>query len=102
METKHIDILLTGKIQNIGFTLQVMKAADELSICGYATYLNKNTVKIEAEGEESNLSKFINVCKRNIPEASISNLTINQNTTKGFKEFSIADKEQYQRIMNIN
>ena len=96
MSRKHYDIIIKGNVQNIGLTFQAMKTADELQIFGYAKYLNKNEVKIEAEGEEKNLEKYLLWCKTVLPETRISNIVVKTNIYKEFKEFVIVDKVQFQ------
>lgn len=93
METQHKNILLTGEFQNIGFTFQVMKAAEELNICGYAVYQNSNTVKIEAEGKENDISEFVNWCKTGVPEAKISEINTSNDTVQDYYEFIINNNE---------
>ena len=91
-DMKHFDILISGILQNTAFAFQVMKKADETGICGYATYFNPNTLKIEAEGIEDHLKEFIDFCKTGIPEARISELTVKQSHYMAYKGFIIIDK----------
>ena len=97
MVLKHYNILVKGKIQNVGFTFQVMKLAEELDICGYATYIDEDTVKIEVEGKPSDLTAFINWIKYDTPEANISDIEIKTDKIKGFSDFTIANIEQYNK-----
>ncbi len=85
----HLDITIKGRIQNIGFAFQILKIADEAGICGYAYYSDKDSLKIEAEGEEPILKMFVKKCKTGIPEAHINKLEIKQSAVQNFTGFKI-------------
>ena len=91
MEKIHYDIIITGSIQNIGFSFQIMKMADEMGICGFATYLNNDNLRIEAEGDKDVLNKFIDKCKTGIPEASITKLSVEQSLLQNYNGFTITN-----------
>ncbi len=93
MERKHKDILITGEIQNIGFTFQVMRAADKFNIYGYAAYINTKTVKIEAEGKENDLAEFVDWCRFGVRKAKISEIVVSPNSFQDYDEFTISGKK---------
>lgn len=85
----HVDILLKGKIQNIGFAFQIMKAADKLQICGNIKYTSIDTAIIVAEGNEKSLDEFVSWCKTGMPEAGKLDMQITPNLFMGFESFTI-------------
>ena len=91
MEKLHVDILLKGKIQNIGFAFQIMKAADKFQICGNIKYASIDTAIIVAEGNKKNIDEFVSWCEIGIPEAGKLNMQITSNIYMGFNKFSIND-----------
>jgi len=91
MEKLHVDILLKGEIQNIGFAFQTVREADKLQICGYIKYTGGNTAKIEAEGIKENLDEFVSWCKTGIPEAGKIDMQITTNIYMGFESFTISE-----------
>ena len=91
MEIIHYDIIVTGLIVNIGFSFQIMKIADEMGIHGFATYLDNETLRIEAEGNEELLNEFIVKCKTGIPEASITKLSVEQSLLQNYNDFTITN-----------
>lgn len=87
---RNVTIRINGELQNVGFTFQIMMAADQFNINGSATYLSTKTVKIEAEGTEKNISKFIDWIKHDSMGAKIADISIEPNIVRGFRDFTIA------------
>ncbi len=95
MVKKHIDMVLTGEIQNVGFSFQVMKAADQFNIKGYAAYFGSETLKIEAEGKENGLMEFIGWVKSGDHGAKLSDIEISWGSNRDYTEFAISDNKLY-------
>ena len=52
-------ITVSGRVQNVGFRFNTLKAAKKNDIYGIVKNLHDGSVYIEAEGEEENLDQFI-------------------------------------------
>ena len=89
MEKQHLDIIIKGNIQNIGFTFQVLKIADKLGVKGFVAYTGQSTAKIEVESEASIVSKFIDMCKTGIPEAGKLEIETTPSKYRAFETFTI-------------
>lgn len=98
MIIRHLNIIISGEIRNIGFTLQVMRIADKFHINGYAAYLDSNTVKIEAEGKEKDLIDFVDWFRHDDQGSRISEIEVKPGSLIGFNEFSIAGN----KLNNLN
>ena len=55
-------ILVSGKVQNVGFRYYTKKKAEELNICGFVKNELDGSVYIEAMGEETELDLFVHWC----------------------------------------
>ena len=62
MENKAAMIKVYGKVQGVGFRYYTHKKATGLGLKGFVKNKPDGSVYIEAEGDEYNLSAFINWC----------------------------------------
>ncbi len=58
----HLDVKIYGKVQGVGFRYAAWQKAEELGINGVARNTDDGAVYIEAEGEKSDLKKFLDWC----------------------------------------
>ncbi len=61
---KCAQLTIRGKVQNIGFRYNAQIVANEYNISGYVKNMRDGSVFVEAEGEESDLEKFISWCRK--------------------------------------
>lgn len=87
----HINIIIHGDFTNTGFGFSALFNADKEGITGYLKYLNLTTIKIEAEGTQEQLTKFVKNCKS---EKQVTNITTKTGRIKYFSDFNL--------INNIN
>lgn len=64
MAIKHLNIKIYGKVQGVGFRLSAQNLANKLNINGFIRNEEDGTVYLEVEGEEENLKKFLDWCKK--------------------------------------
>ncbi len=57
--TKAVIIKIYGRVQGVGFRYYSHKKAIELNICGFVQNKPDGSVYIEAEGDQTKLSTFI-------------------------------------------
>lgn len=87
---KHLDLKIFGKVQGVFFRHAAKEKAEELNIVGRAFNEPDETVYIEAEGEESNLERFIEWCKKGPPMASVEKVESNfSDDLKEYKNFQV-------------
>ncbi len=87
--TKCVQITTYGEVQNVGFRYNTQKIAKEYNISGYVRNLVDGTVFIEAEGEESDVEKFINWCKKGPERAIVEDIKVVSINSKGYSQFEI-------------
>lgn len=61
---KHLEIKVYGKVQGVSFRNFASQKAHELAILGFVRNEMNGTVYIEAEGEEENLRRFLDWCRK--------------------------------------
>ncbi|MBM3257179.1 MAG: acylphosphatase [Candidatus Liptonbacteria bacterium] len=86
---KHLEIKIFGRVQGVFFREESKKMAKELDIVGFARNEAEGAVYMEVEGEEKNLSAFLDWCKKGPAGASVTNIEVREGAAQGFKSFTI-------------
>ena len=87
---KRINLIISGKVQGVGFRYYTKRTAISLNLKGYVKNLTNNSVEVVAEGAEAEIKQFIEWCKKGPSSSHISDLKINYLPYTGeFKEFEI-------------
>ncbi len=90
-ELKCVHIFVEGRVQGVGFRYFVKKAAEENHLTGWVRNLYDDRVEILAQGEESQLNKFIAIVQIGPGSALVSKLETNWlNPDNRINRFSIA------------
>lgn len=86
----HYDIKVTGRVQKVGYRFLSLKTAYELGIRGYVKNLKeKDSIYIEAEGEEDALSSFLVWVRKGPPFAEVKNVEFHEGEVKNYSTFEI-------------
>lgn len=85
----HYDIIITGKVQNVGFRFYAQKKAHELDITGSVKNRSDGSVYIEAEGEEENLRNYVNWCHKGPPWAEVLDVKVNESPVMNIRGFLV-------------
>ncbi len=72
----RIHILITGRVQGVGFRYFVKNKCDELKIYGWTRNLGEDQVEILAEGSHTNLIYLIDIVKIGPPSSFVSNVHV--------------------------
>ena len=87
---KQYQIIVTGKVQRVGFRDKVDELADEFELTGYVENRRQKEVFILAQGEESNLIRFCDCIRECQPPVKIKNLSVTEHGYEGcYDEFFI-------------
>ena len=86
---KHYNILITGRVQQIGFRFSAMQAAYRYGIHGFVQNMKDDTVYIEAEGEDEQMTYFFQWCHKGPLGAKVEKVEITEGELKNFKAFDI-------------
>ncbi len=86
---KSISILITGKVQGVGFRYFVLNKAIELQIAGFVRNNRDGSVYLEAEGAEDSINLFIFWCSRGPARSRIEQTFVESVPNSGHKEFLV-------------
>lgn len=85
----HFNILISGKVQKIGFRYSTLQLADKMNICGFVQNMPDGKVFIEAEGNEVDIEKFIDWCHTGPKWAIIDSVKADKSEMKYYSSFEI-------------
>ena len=87
---RGLKIKIYGDVQGVGFRYEAKIVADKLGIKGFARNENDGTVHIEAEGEEKDLEKFLEWCRKGPYSARVAKVDFEfGDKPRGFPEFRV-------------
>jgi len=87
---KQVHIFVSGTVQGVFYRHNTRKKAKELRIKGWVRNLYNGRVEVTAEGEEEDLKKFIEWCKKGPELAFVENIEVEWNDYKGkYEDFSV-------------
>ena len=86
---KHIEFIVHGKVQGVGFRFSCAEAAYKYGILGFVKNRPDGTVCIEAEGSDENITLFKDWCKKGPQWASVSELEEKRGTLRNYSAFEI-------------
>lgn len=86
---KHFNIRFHGSVQGVFFRDFIKKQADILGIKGFVRNDPDGTVYAEAEGEEENIKKFIDLCKEGPDFSKVNKVEAEEGEIKDFTDFLI-------------
>ena len=89
---KSIEILITGKVQRVGYRACVRRIATDLHVTGTVVNLPDGRVRIHASAEPMILEKFVSMIY-SCPRAVIRDLKTSEIPGMHFTDFSIIKGE---------
>jgi acylphosphatase len=85
----HYDIIVSGRVQHVGFRFYAQRNAHELEITGLIRNKRDGSVLIEAEGEEEKLRRFVEWCHEGPPWAHVESVSFTEGPVKELKGFLV-------------
>ncbi len=93
MTEKHMDLLVRGIVQGVGFRPFIYRLAAELGLRG-KVFNTTEGVRIEVEGDEAILGEFTRAVRQHPPPlAFIRSIEISEGAMSGYVDFTIAVSE---------
>lgn len=86
---KHFTIKISGVVQGVFFRASTDAKAREFNIAGFVRNEPDGSVYVEAEGEQENLDRFLQWCRRGPANASVDKCEIAEVPLKGYSKFVI-------------
>jgi len=89
---KHVKIKVTGKVQGVFFRASTKAVADQMGIKGLVKNEKDGSVYIEAEGEPTFLSMFVEWCHEGPEKAKVENVVVSDGELKNYRNFEVVKK----------
>jgi len=86
---KAVKVIIYGKVQGVGFRNFVFLHAKRLNIKGYVKNNPDGTVEAVFEGDEDNINKMVELCKRGPERARVDKIDIKDTEIKNYQDFRI-------------
>lgn len=86
---KHINILISGELQEKGFRFAAMDKAYQLEIAGYVRRKRDGRIYIEAEGESAKVDEYVEWCRKGPLGCIVYNVQVEEAQLREFKGFDI-------------
>ncbi|MEK3660498.1 acylphosphatase [Paenibacillus sp. FSL F4-0236] len=68
-------VVFSGRVQNVGFRLEIYTIAERMKLTGRVQNLNDGSVEVEVQGEEQRIS-FLVHCMKSLKRASVKKVTM--------------------------
>lgn len=89
---KHINIIVTGKVQGVFFRASTKAVADQMGVKGLVKNQKDGSVYIEAEANATILEMFVDWCNEGPEKAKVENVTVEDGELKNYRNFEVIKK----------
>jgi acylphosphatase len=86
---RHLDILIEGDVQGVGFRWAARREAASLGVNGYVRNEDDGSVRIEAEADDATLDLFTAWCRRGPGSARVEHVAVKQGVVRRYSGFEI-------------
>ncbi len=88
---QHVQLVVSGRVQMVGFRFFALNAAEAYGITGFVRNLPNGDVEIAASGKAADLKRFAAAVKQGPPSSSVHHVCEDWNRKAGeaFKSFTI-------------
>jgi len=84
---KTYEVVLSGRVQGVGFRYFVESIAGKYDICGYVRNTYNNQVEIICQGEDEDIKNFIDEIKKGPTFSAVTDIRIDE--IENSKKYSI-------------
>lgn len=90
MELARVQLIITGKVQGVGYRISARREAERLNISGWVKNKPNGHVEIMAEGHQTQLDQFIKWAQTGPQYADVHDVVIKKLIADNeFKQFNI-------------
>lgn len=83
-------MVVSGRVQGVGFRYFVMNEAWRLGLKGFVRNLSRDRVEVVAEGEQADLDELVSAVRRGPEAARVDNVQVSsQRPTGEFRDFGL-------------
>ena len=85
----EVEIIISGRVQGVGFRYSAYHKAIDLDLKGYVKNLPDGNVFIVAQGNSHHISVFMEWCKIGPPVARVNEVNVSHRNPGNYESFSI-------------
>jgi len=82
-------VLVTGRVQGVGFRWAVQNEADRLGVHGWVRNLSDGRVEARFEGEAHAVEAAVGFCRRGPDAAHVDSVRVSEVEPEGVEEFRV-------------
>jgi len=86
---KAVKLTISGNVQGVFFRAYIKQEADKLNIKGYVRNIENGNVETGFEGNNEDVEKMIEVCRKGAPHSVVREVVIEERKFEGLKDFRI-------------
>ena len=75
---KTVRIIVTGRVQGVGFRYFTVRCANDLGLCGWVRNLPDGSVETAIQGQDEKIEEMIGLLKQGPGAANVSGLEIEE------------------------
>ncbi len=89
---KHLDIIISGRVQGVFFRATSKAVADQVGVKGIVRNCPDGTVAIEAEGDDFSLDIFLEFCHKGSDRSAVEKVEVKEGEIKNYRNFEVIRK----------
>jgi acylphosphatase len=82
-EYARVKVLISGRVQGVGFRSFARRYANALRICGWVKNLNDGRVEVVAEGERTNILQYLRLLEKGSPWSRVEDVSVEWQEYRG-------------------
>jgi len=86
---KSVRLSISGSVQGMFFRQFIKENADQLNVRGFIRNLETGNVEVFLEGNNEEVERMIEVCKKGTPHSLIRDVSILNEKFQDFRDFKI-------------
>ncbi len=86
---KHLDIIVQGEVQGVGFRQAAKAVANQLGVKGTVRNEKDGSVNIEAEADDTLLDLFLDFCREGSETSHVTLVESQEGKLKNYRNFEI-------------
>jgi len=82
-------LIVTGRVQGVGFRFFAERAARELAVVGFVRNLPNGSVESVAEGDEAAIARYVERLREGPRMGRVTEVRVEEITPAGYRDFEI-------------
>ena len=88
---KNLNIIISGKVNKVGFRYFIKQRAAKFNITGSVGYKTPDSIFVEACGKPDELDEFLKYCRLGVPFSKIEKIEVSETPLKDYQTFEVID-----------